>query len=240
MNIGQAMAVTLNRQDTFDGTKSGIPDDPGRQQEIVDAFHKHYFAHTNTLIFWGGYPALKCPMDMWMYQEIMYLTLPEVIVECGTMFGGSALFLANVYDMMGNGEVITIDIQKRTAIFPDMPKHPRISYILGDSTDPEVVAAITEHVAGRSVMVILDSDHRQEHVAKELEAYAPLVKPGHYLIVEDTNLNGHPVAQGWGAGPMEAVRDFLARHPEFECDRSRERFWLTFNPGGYLKRKEVA
>ena len=85
-------------------------------------------------------------------------------------------------------------------------------------------------------MVILDSDHSFAHVAAEMELLGPLVTPGQYLIVEDTCVNGHPILPDFGAGPMEAVHEFLARHAEFAVDESREKFLLTLNPQGYLKR----
>ena len=86
-------------------------------------------------------------------------------------------------------------------------------------------------------MVVLDSDHSREHVLRELELYAPLVTPGCYLVVEDTNVNGHPVSPGFGPGPMEAVGDYLRTTDDFEVDRGREKFMLTFNPSGYLRRR---
>ena len=76
-------------------------------------------------------------------------------------------------------------------------------------------------------MVILDSDHSQAHVSAELSAYAPLVTPGCYLIVEDTCVNGHPLYPDHGPGPMEALDAFLPQHPEFEPDPAREKFMLT-------------
>jgi len=85
-------------------------------------------------------------------------------------------------------------------------------------------------------MVILDSDHSAAHVGAELDAYRGLVSPGCYLIVEDTNVNGHPVVPDHGPGPMEAADAFLAGAPEFVADRERERFMLTLNPRGYLRR----
>lgn len=85
-------------------------------------------------------------------------------------------------------------------------------------------------------MVILDSDHSQAHVAAELTAYGPLVASGCYLVVEDTNINGHPVLPDFGPGPMEAVVAFLQTTPAFEVDASRERFLLSLNPRGYLRR----
>jgi cephalosporin hydroxylase len=35
---------------------------------------------------------------------------------------------------------------------------------------------------------------------------------------------------------MEALEDFLPRHPEFQVDAGRERFLLTMNPSGFLLR----
>jgi cephalosporin hydroxylase len=56
------------------------------------------------------------------------------------------------------------------------------------------------------------------------------------VVVEDTNVNGHPVLPDFGPGPMEAVDDFLEEHPEFAVDTSREKYLMTFNPRGYLRR----
>jgi cephalosporin hydroxylase len=90
------------------------------------------------------------------------------------------------------------------------------------------------------VLVALDSDHRRDHVLAEIAAYSPLVQIGDYLIVEDTNVNGHPTYAEYGPGPMEAVERFLAGNDEFEIDARCERFLMTFNPKGYLRRKRAA
>jgi cephalosporin hydroxylase len=86
------------------------------------------------------------------------------------------------------------------------------------------------------VLVILDSDHRKDHVLRELEIYSDLVTSGSYLIVEDSNVNGHPVDSAFGAGPMEALREFLSNDHRFKPDLNREKFLLTFNPNGYLRK----
>jgi cephalosporin hydroxylase len=136
--------------------------------------------------------------------------------------------------LVGGGRVVSIDLEVR----PERPRHPRVTYLQGrSSVDPGVLDEVAE-IARRSenTMVILDSDHSKSHVLAELRAYAPFVSVGNFLVVEDTNVNGHPAYPGFGEGPWEAVNEFLAGRGEFEVDRTREKFFLTFNPGGYLKR----
>ena len=89
-------------------------------------------------------------------------------------------------------------------------------------------------------MVVLDSNHKAFHVLDELRAYHPLVTPGGYLVVEDTNINGHPVEPEFGPGPMEALAEFLQENDDFEVDAAREKFMLTYNPGGWLRKKAAA
>ncbi|MGH9675017.1 MAG: CmcI family methyltransferase [Bryobacteraceae bacterium] len=111
------------------------------------------------------------------------------------------------------------------------------TYLAGSSTSSEIVARIRQSIkSGEKVIVFLDSDHRAPHVAEEIRLYAPLVTPGSYLIVEDTQFNGHPVLPKFGPGPREAVDGFLGSNRDLEPDRSREKFGMTFNPRGYLKR----
>jgi cephalosporin hydroxylase len=86
------------------------------------------------------------------------------------------------------------------------------------------------------VLVMLDSAHDAPHVRAEMEVYAPFVTHGSYLIVEDTNVNGHPAHPEHGPGPFEAVQDFLATHDEFTPDPFCEKYLLTMHPGGWLRR----
>jgi cephalosporin hydroxylase len=74
-------------------------------------------------------------------------------------------------------------------------------------------------------------------VLDELRIYAPMVTADQYLIVEDTNVNGHPALPTFGPGPMEALDAYLLEDGNFEIDAGREKFFMTFNPRGYLKRR---
>jgi cephalosporin hydroxylase len=211
---------------------------PWWRDMVVDGFHRLYYdtgylGGTWTDTRWFGVATLKCPLDLWIYQEIIHELAPDLIVETGTADGGSGLFLATLCEARGRGEVVTIDIEVR----PGRPGHDRLTYITASSTDPAVI----ERLAGRAsdaetVLVVLDSDHSYDHVLAELRAYAPLVTPGSYLVVEDTNINGHPVYEHHGPGPMEAVQDFLKENDAFAVDATREKLLLTFNPGGWLRK----
>lgn len=181
---------------------------------------------------WLGAQALKNPLDLWVYQEIMVETRPELVVETGTYRGGSAFFLASMCDLLGAGEVVSIDVEP---VRDDYPVHPRITYLGGrSSTDPDVVADVRARAAGKRTLVVLDSDHSQAHVEDELAAFAPIVPVGCYVIVEDSNIGR--IRKDLMPGPFEAVEEFLAQTDEFEIDRDREKFLITFNPSGYLRR----
>jgi len=191
-----------------------------------------YESNAWTKASWLGSQALKNPLDLWIYQEIMAETRPDVVIETGTYRGGSAHFLASVCDLLGAGEVVSIDIEPMRG---DYPRHPRITYLAGrSSTDPDVLAEARARADGRRTLIVLDSDHSQAHVEAELEVYAPLVPVGCYLIVEDSNIG--QIRKDLMPGPLEAVEKFLAQTSDFEIDREREKFLLTFNPSGYLKR----
>ena len=180
---------------------------------------------------WLGTSVRKCPLDLWVYQEILFRTQPDVIVETGTLFGGSALYLASMCDLLGNGRVVSIDINKEEG----RPTHPRVLYLTGSSVASEVVDRVRGEIADTDrVMVILDSDHHNDHVLAELQAYGRLVTEDCYLIVEDTlaGLN----AERWGTGPSGAIQEFMTSNQSFVIDSSCEKFLMTFNPGGYLKR----
>lgn len=211
---------------------------PKLESDIVNAFHRLFYTRQYLIgnggnTSWFGVSTMKCPLDMWIYQEILFERRPAVIVETGTAGGGSALCLAHLCDLLGEGRVVSIDIEPNAA----RPIHPRIRYLTGSSTDEAIIHEVRNLVAGeKRVMVILDSDHRQSHVLRELRIYNELVTVGDYLIVEDTNVNGHPVYPEHGPGPKEAVDEFLKETQKFEVDRVREKLFLSFNAGGYLRK----
>jgi cephalosporin hydroxylase len=205
-------------------------------QKLTAEFHKLFYdSALRQAPLWMGTPIQKNPLDLMIVHEILYEVKPDVIIEAGTADGGSALYMANMMDLLGHGKkVVTIDI-KASAI---RPSHPRIEYLVGSSTAPEIVAKVKSFISpGDKVLVSLDSDHRRNHVLRELQLYGPMVTKGSYLILEDTNINGHPVYPTFGPGPMEALQEFLKTNSDFEIDLARERLLVTFNPSGFLRKR---
>ena len=189
-----------------------------------------------TRVRWLGQPILQNVSDLWTIQETIADLRPSLIVETGTNRGGSSLFYAHLLDLLGSdGRIVTIDIARQHEL-----RHPRITYLLGDSVSEPVAAQVRAMAAAAAgpVFVILDSDHSRDHVAKELAAYAPLVTPGSYVMVQDGSVDTMGYFKGDRPGPVPAIHQFLAAHPEFEIDREKcDRFLVTHHPDGWLRRR---
>ena len=175
---------------------------------------------------WDTLPGIvKVAEDLDRYERIIEATRPEVLVETGTWTGASADWFAT-----HGVDVITIDVE------PCETLNPRVTQLVGSSTDPEIVAKVTQLVAGRRCMVVLDSDHSAPHVAAEMLAYAPLVTEGCYMVVEDGIcrwVHGTPVTE---FGPLDAIEQFLPR-PGWEHDNDLLNLHpVSHHPGGWLKR----
>lgn len=209
--------------------------DPEFVQNIIDNFHKLYYyssaiGRTWKNTFWLGVPIQKTPTDCFVYQELIHNIKPDYIIETGTKAGGSALFFASICDMINHGHVITVDIDE----IEEFPKHKRITYLTGDSTDDLIISFINARIEDAKVLVILDSDHTKEHVLKELEIYSKMVSVGSFIIVEDTNISDFPVHGIEGESSLEAVIEFMQKNDNFKIDRNCEKFYLSFSPCGFL------
>lgn len=216
-------------QKTSEEPKTVEPDNLVRTYHI--AFDRHLKAkHAGRYPIWHGIRIVKFPNDMIQYAELIFANKPDLIVETGTRFGGSALFFADLCEMNRHGNVISIDIRPADSF----PRHPRITYLTGRSTSKEVLDRVAALVAGKTVMVSLDSDHRRVHVKRELHYYGRFVTPGQYLVVEDTDIT--LVSHDHREGPLQAVQWYLARHKEFAAEPFEKRWWLTHNPQGWLRR----
>ena len=220
-----------------------------------ELYHLWYYNRNiwRGITFMGVYAA-KNVMDLWNYQEIIWNLKPALIVEFGTYQGGSALYLATMLQKIWQTQlkgpdgmdaplpiVLTVDNGQAGAIVDDLVRDdPHIVVFTGDTTSVETEFQILKY-RRRSpdpAFFILDSDHSKDHVLKELEMLRGVTRPGDYVVVEDSNINGHPVLPDFGPGPWEAIEEYERRHPDdYRHDTEREqKFGWTFAPRGYLIR----
>lgn len=180
-----------------------------------------------------GIPTQKNPLDFWVYQEMLSARPPDVIIEIGNRYGGSTLALAHLLDLIGKGRIVAIDID-HSQLHPAAKAHPRVQFIEGDAC--ALASEIKRHIPeGADVLVIEDSSHTFQNTLNVLRAYSQLTLPGGYFIVEDSICH-HGLDVGPDPGPFEAVEAFVAENREFEVDRSKESFLITWNPKGFLRR----
>ena len=210
---------------------SVTPDSPGRSY-----FRWYYDTAVWKRQHYRGVRILKLPTDLWNYQEIITERRIEWVVETGTLHGGSALFFADLLELAGGpGKVITVDVSHDVL---QLREHPRIEFVRASSGEPETARRVAELLPQERgpLFMILDSDHSEAHVRRELDVLVPLLRRGDYLVVEDTCVNGHPVRPEFGPGPMEALRGYLRANPGvFTADTAREtKFGCTAAPEGYL------
>jgi cephalosporin hydroxylase len=196
---------------------------------------------------WLGLPVIQMPPDIVALQEVIWETRPQLVIETGIARGGSLVLYASILELLGDGQVLGIDIDIRPHNREAIAAHPlarRIRMLEGSSLDSDVVAEArraADEVEG--VMVVLDSDHTHEHVLAELRAYAPLVTVGQFLVVADTFVERIPRQEHrprpWGPGdnPATALQEWLVEDPGFEPDPFvNAKLLLTASPEGYLRR----
>lgn len=210
-----------------------------------------YFANFS----WLGHPVWQLPEDLMRLQEVVFRVRPDVIIETGVFHGGSLVFDATLCEAVGQGRVIGIDLHIDPHDRGALERHPlakRISVIEGDSASNEVFERVSGSIrAEETVLVLLDSCHTKEHVARELELYSRLITPGSYIVVADgimrdlTDVPGGDKA--WVMdNPLAAADEFLKGHPEFVREQPS---WLchdgplteniTYWTGGWLRKKQL-
>jgi len=197
-------------------------------------------------ISWLGVPIIQFPEDIVVLQELIWRVRPDVIVECGIAHGGALLLYATVCEAIGHGHIVGVDVEIRSHNRVAIEAHPlssRIELIEGSSIAADTFARVQARCEGaQRVLVLLDSNHAADHVAKELELYHPLVTPDSYLVAMDgAQGQVYDIPSGRRAwrrdNPLPAIADFLARHPEFENDSHFTRLKATSSPDGFLRRR---
>lgn len=198
---------------------------------------------------WLGLPIIQPPEDIVLMQEIIWDSMPQVVVETGVARGGSVILYSSIMELLGEGHVVGVDIDIRSHNRKAIQSHPlgkRVRLVEGSSIDPATLAQVRREIGdAERVMVVLDSDHSHDHVLEELRSYGRLVTPGQFLVIADTVLEEIPRQdhrpRQWGPGdnPRTALDQFLEECQDFEQDPLiNGKALLSHSRGGFLRRTD--
>lgn len=215
--------------------------------ELLSELWLKVYAHNKLThqINWMGIPIIQVAEDVIMMQELIWKVKPDVIIECGVAHGGSLIFYSSLMELIGNGRVIGVDVEIRAHNRVAIENHSmakRVTLIEGSSISMETLKEVESLIKPNDkIMVVLDSNHSTDHVAKELELYHEFVTPGSYLVAMDGAQafvwdipNGK---EEWKTdNPLLAIESFMKDNTMFEIDEHYTRLKVTANPKGFLKR----
>jgi cephalosporin hydroxylase len=197
-------------------------------RDVLQSMQKGTFRY-----HWRGVPMVKSPFELALYPLVLWHRRPRTIFEMGSHAGGSALWLSDLAKMY------KLDVHIHS--FDLRAPRPSTSNIAFHECDVRVLnPSPFLATCPRPWLVIDDADHQRDSTLALLETWHKhLVKHDTY-IVEDGIITALGLEEEFGGGPLAAVNEFLARHPdEYLVDRSLCDFWgpnFTWNPNGYLKR----
>ena len=197
---------------------------------------------------WLGLPVIQYPHDLVLLQEIIWNLKPRIIVETGVARGGSLIFYASMINLLNNkGKVIGIDIDIRKHNRDLIEKHflsDKIEMIESSSVKQDTfnkVKSLSKDY--RNILVMLDSNHTESHVLKELNLYSSLISKNSYCIVFDTIVekmdSEFSKNRPWNKknSPQSAIQKFLKKNDEFIVDKTIDKkIILSMAPGGFLKK----
>ena len=180
-----------------------------------------------------GVPCVKCPFDYVIYQMIINEVKPDLIIEIGTNFGGSTLYLADLLTLIGNGVIHSVDIIDKCS---DIVKnHPRISLFFNGWTEYDLNLIKSYE----KVLVIEDSSHGFTNTLGVLNKFKDVVTLNSYFIIEDGIIDDLGRTKEFKGGPRKALKVFLQNNSEFILEEKWINFFgknATYNPLGYLKK----
>jgi len=200
---------------------------------------------------YAGVPLLKFPEDLRAYEHILWSERVEVVLEVGVQQGGSALWFRDrlrtlvAYGLIERPRVIGVDVDVSDArgrlAQVDPSYADEITLIEGDVCDPATAERVRRLIGPDvSCLVIEDSAHTYETTMASLQAFANLVRPGGFFVVEDgcvdiEELRLHP---DWPRGVLVALREWLAgpAGSDFRQRRDLELYGISCHPEGFLQR----
>ena len=180
--------------------------------------------HSLPAVHWKGIRNVKDPFELAIYPMLLWELKPATIIEIGSLNGGSAVWLADMLDVMKiDGKVFSFDIDTEQI----KCDHARVTFARADSNHLDLFDTDLLRQLPHPWLVIEDA---HQNVANVLSFFGEFMTPGDYLVVEDT-LQWKKYLE---------MKKFVARSRDlFRVDtRYTDLFGYnaTWNINGYLKR----
>jgi cephalosporin hydroxylase len=199
---------------------------------------------------YAGIPLSKFPEDLRVFEHLLWQSAPNVVIELGAQFGGSALWFRDRlaalagYGRISSSLVITVDLDIQAAhdhIHRADSEARGIRVVEGDVTDPSLPAEVERLLPDDArCLVIEDSAHTYATTRAALDGFAHLVPAGGFFVVEDgcVDVEAMRLSDDWPRGVLPAVHDWLAGPAggEFTIRRDLELYGICCHPDGFLQR----
>jgi len=152
------------------------------------------------LMRWRGTPLMKNVFDFAMYPALLSELRPATVFEVGSGLGASAAWFADLLALGGvTSRVHSVDLVEGKI------QHPGVAFYRGDCSDP--VALFPEHLLRTEPhpwLVVEDAHHNVEGV---LGWFHRFLKPGDYLVVEDSDVKHDTLSAFTAAHPGDYLVD---------------------------------
>lgn len=233
------------------GSPEGLPPPVGVDLDQSLLAYTRERLRQHTLDSYAGVRISKFPEDLRVYEHLLWIARPSVVIELGVQYGGSSLWFRDRlrtlahYSGGGAAQVVAVDVEVESAreclAAADPGYASGIHLIEGDVLDPELPDRVRRLLGPDArALVIEDTAHVYDTTMAALRGFAPLVAADGFFVVEDGIVDDDElrISADWPRGVRPAVEDWLAREgSDFRLRRDLELYGVTCHPGGFLQRR---
>lgn len=199
---------------------------------------KHYISYR-------GIPMAKDPLDLILYEMLLFEVQPKTVIELGAYTGASALWMADTLATFGMAaRIFSVDIDL-SLVDPAARSRDTVEFIEGDCNQiRDVFSAEFLQQLPHPLVMIDDAHVNTPEVYGHFHEHA--FRSGDYLVIEDTipwipgTFGESDSQQEWGDWKWQEIQEFFAAHAsDYRVDRYFTDFFGyngTWNWNGFLKR----
>ena len=171
-----------------------------------------------------GVSSIKGPIDIVLYEQLLGLVQPQSVFELGSLFRGSALYIANTLKMQGSKAYVysvDIDLSLLDPRVKDL-KPDNLTFIEGDMYKTEEVFPPSTLETLAHPWVLIEDAHANS--LGVLEHFHKFMKKGDYIVYDDTDPEAptkyrmgwdDPPYEAWGYDKLHTLKEFMTKYEDF-------------------------